>query len=264
LSSRARSARDAILTAREPDELIFNALPEALEAEALGVKAGTNQAEFAMFSKQIEAALVELDGAYSALLNRCQRSIATELHLGHEELPGLRAALKERAYGLADTLLEPRLRSFVLLAINDQLDDEAWLEAVLNNVAGRPAAGWRDVDTEHFMVELHGLGGTFRRYQALHYEALARNSDGGFDGRRITVTTPDGSEFSAVVWVDEEARPPLEQVAARALAEAQGLLGERGGEALLALVAGIVGTAKHHETVDAAPTTPQRKAHDAQ
>jgi hypothetical protein len=264
LSKDAMSVRDAILTALEPDQLIFNDLPKALGMQALGTKAGSNQAEFAMFSKQLEAALTELNGAYKALLDRCRRSIAGELRLAHEQLPDLRIAIKERGHGLTDTLLEPRLRSFVLLAINGDLDDEAWLEAVANNVAGRPAAGWRDEDAERFTVELHGISGTFRRYQALHYEALAQSSETGFDARRITITSPDGTEFSDVVWVDEEARPPLEDVASAALAEAQKFLGERGGEALLALIAGIVGGVKHHEGVKVAPTTPQREARDVQ
>ena len=86
------------------------------------------------------------------------------------------------------------------------LDDEAWLEAVANNIAGRPAAGWRDQDADRFMAELHGIGGAFRRYQALHYEALARNSQAGFDAHRITITAPDGREYSDVVWVDDETR----------------------------------------------------------
>ena len=199
VSERARSVRDSIMTAREPDELIFIGLPEALGMEGLGTGAGSERAQFAVFSAQLEGVLMELNGAYGALLERCQDSLAAELRLACEDLSRLRIALRERASGLADTLLEPRLRSFVLLACNDDLDDEAWLEATANNIAGRPAAGWRDQDTERFQAELHGIGGAFRRYQALHFEALASNSHAGFDAHRITVTGPDGTEYSDVV-----------------------------------------------------------------
>jgi hypothetical protein len=263
LSDHTRSVRDAILTAREPDELIFKDLPKALAMETLGTKPGSNQAEFAAFSKQLEAALTELNGAYKALLDRCRRSIATELRLAHQQLPDLRIAIKERAHGLADTLLEPRLRSFVLLAINEDLDHEAWLEAIANNVAGRPAAGWREEDAERFTVELHGIAGTFRRYQALHYEALAGNGEAGFDAHRITITSPDGTEHSDVIWVDDETKHQLHEVASRAVTEAENLLGERGREALLALLAGTVGGVKHDKTVNVVPTAPDRKARDA-
>ena len=199
VSERARSVRDSIMTAREPDALIFGDLPKAVGMEGLGHRAGSERAQFALFSKQLEGALEELNGAYRALLERCQHSLATELQLAREDLSGLRITLRGRAAGLAETLLEPRLRSFVLLACNDDLDDDAWLEAVANNIAGRPAAGWRDQDTERFLAELHSIGGAFRRYQALHYEALARNSQAGFDAHRITITAPDGTEYSDMV-----------------------------------------------------------------
>ena len=263
VSESARSVRNAIMTAREPDELIFTDLPKALGMEGLGTKAGSNQAQFAAFGAQLQKALEELNDAYSDLLKKCRQSLAAESRLPYDELPALRVALKERTGGLADTLLEPRLRSFVLLASNDDLDDEAWLEAIANLIAGRPAAGWRDEDAERFTVELRDLGGAFRRYQALHYEALARNTQAGFEAHRITVTAPDGAEYSDVVWVDDESRPQLRDAAQQALATAEKLLGPRGGEALLALLAGTVAHARHDDSANAEPTTLRREARDA-
>ena len=258
----ARSVRDAILTAREPDELLFSALPKALGMEGLGTRAGSERAQFAVFSTRLEGALRELSDAYRTLLERCQQSLAAELRLAREDVSGLRIALRERASGLADTLLEPRLRSFVLLACNDDLDDEAWLEAIANNIAGRPAAGWRDQDAERFTAELHGIGGAFRRYQTLHYEVLARNNQGGFGAHRITVTAPDGTEYSDVVWVDDDIRTQLRDTAEHALVAAGKLLGPRGGEALLALLAGTVVGARHDESVHDATAAQSRKARD--
>jgi hypothetical protein len=263
VSEIARSVRSAIVTAREPDELILADLPKALGMEGLGTRAGSERAQFVVFGKKFEEALEELNGAYAALLDRCQRSLEVELGLAQEELPSLRITLRKRASGLADNLLEPRLRSFVLLACNDILDDEAWLEAIANNIAGRPAAGWRDQDADRFMAELHAIGGAFRRYQALHYEALARNSQAGFDAHRITITARDGREYSDVVWVEEETRGRLEEAAKQALAAAHELLGARGGEALLALLAGNVIGVGHDEPVQDVPATRSREARDA-
>lgn len=263
VSEMARSVRNAIMTAREPDELIFADLPKALDMEGLGTRAGSERAQFAVFGNRLEEALKELSGAYDALLGRCQRSLETELGLAQEELPSLRITLSKHASGLADNLLEPRLRSFVLLASNDILDDEAWLEAIANNIAGRPAAGWRDQDADRFTAELHGIGGAFRRYQALHYKALTRNSQAGFDAHRITVTAPDGREYHGVVWVEEETKVQLEEAAKHALAAARELLGARGGEALLALLAGNVIGADHDEPVHDVPASRSREARDA-
>jgi hypothetical protein len=263
LSERARAVRETIQTAREPDELIFNGLPAALTMETLEAKTGSNPADFIAFSTQLEAALAELDGGYRALLDKCQSSLATELRLTQHKMPDLRMALRDRSQGLADNLLEPRLRSFVLLAANDDLDDKAWLEAVANNIAGRPAAGWRDEDVQRFTVELQGIAGAFRRYQALHFETLARNDKAGFDAHRITITAPDGAEYSDVVWVDDESKPQLLAAARQALEAAESLLGPRGGEALMALLAGNVVGTRHDGSARVALATPQRKARNA-
>lgn len=59
----------------------------------------------------------------------------------------------------------------------------------------------------------------------------------GFDACRVTMTKPDGNEYSTVVWVDHAAKPRVEQVACEALAAVEIFLGARGGEALLALLA---------------------------
>ncbi len=263
VSERARSVRDSIMTAREPDQLIFSELPKALGTGDLGTRAGSERAQFAIFSTLLEGTIEELNGAYHALLERCQHSLAAELRLGREDLSGLRIALRERASGLTDTLLEPRLRSFVLLACNDDLDDDAWLEAVANNIAGRPAAGWRDQDTERFIAELHGIGGAFRRYQALYYEALARNNGVGFQAHRVTITAPDGTEYSDVVWVDDETATQLRDTVERALASARELVGARGGEALLALLAGNVTGTGHDGPAHGAHPAEQREVRDA-
>jgi len=113
------------------------------------------------------------------------------------------------------------------------------------------------------MTELRGIGGAFRRYQGLYYEALARNSQAGFDAHRITITAPDGREYHDVVWVEEETRIRLEKAAKHALEAARELLGERGGEALLALLAGNVIGIGHNEPVHDVPATRSREARDA-
>lgn len=151
----------------------------------------------------------------------------------------------------------------MLLAINEDLDDKSWLEAIANNIAGRPAAGWRDEDLQRFTVELHSIAGAFRRYLALHFETLARNDKAGFDAHRVTITTPDGAEYSDVVWVDEESKPQLQAAARQALEAAEALLGARGGEALMALLAGTVTGARQDGSIHVVPATPERKVHDA-
>lgn len=262
LSPIALAVRDAIVTAREPDDLIFTALPVACNGEAVGPKksaaAKTNSLE-----TQLENAMRELNSAYAGLLDRCRRELASEFGLTNSDLPTLRLGLKHHADPLAANLLEPRLRSFVLLAANEDLDDEAWLEALANNIGGRPAAGWRDDDADRFSLELQVIAGAFRRYQALHFETIAKDTTRGFEPHRVTITSPGGNEYNDVVWVDEATKPRLQDAVDAAMATAEGLLGARGGEALMALLAGTVVRTRQAQADPVTPTVPQRKVHHA-
>lgn len=263
LSREARGVRDAIFNAREPDVLIFVELPAACAALKSTVTKQDAAGDIKTLTTRLEDALRELSGAYDALLERCRRGLAAEFGLSDHELPALRAGVKHHADPLGATLLESRLRSFVLLAANEDLDNDAWLEAVLNNIAGRPAAGWRDEDAERFDFELRVIGGAFRRYQALHFETIAKNTTSGFEPHRVTITSPGGNEFSDVVWVDQTSKPRLQEAVDIAIDAARKLLGPGGGEALMALLAGTLVNARR-DLPDAEQTAAsQRKVHHA-
>jgi hypothetical protein len=263
LSARARAVRDAILNAREPDELIFVELPAACGVQIPTGKQQASAEDLKTLKTRLEEALRELNGAYDALLEGCKRGLAAEFALSKHELPELRAGLKHHADPLGATLLEPRLRSFVLLAADENLDDEAWLEAIANNIAGRPAPGWRDEDAQRFDVELRVIGGAFHRYQALHFETIAKDSVEGFEPHRVTITSPGGNEYNDVVWVDQTTKPRLQEAVDNAIAAAEILLGSRGGQALMALLAGTVTGARHDQSMAIETTASQRKVHHA-
>ena len=263
LSAPTRAVRDAILNAREPDELIFVQLPTAC---GLQIPADNQQAsveDIKMFETRLAEALRELEGAYDALLEGCSRGLAEEFALSKRGLPDLRVGLKHHADPLGATLLEPRLRSFVLLAGDENLDHDAWLEAIANNVAGRPAPGWRDEDAERFDVELKIIGGAFHRYQALHFETVANDTTEGFEPHRVTITSPGGNEYNDVVWVDQTAKPRLQDIVDSAIAASEAILGSRGGEAVMAVLAGTVVGARQDLAKAIETPASQRKVHHA-
>jgi hypothetical protein len=238
LSSDAEAVREAILNTREPETLLFDALPSALGLKPFGRSARGRASDIGSYQDRMLAALVDLREAYDVLLDECSETLAAEMRVS-EDLSSLRTELRGQATSLSETLLEPRLRSFVLLASRPELDDRAWLEAVANNIAGRPPANWVDSDVDRFEIEVRALAGAWRRVMSLHYEALAEDRQ-GFDARRITITRPDGSEQSTVVWVDHADKQRIEQLVHDACASVQAFLGAAGGQALLALLAETV------------------------
>ncbi len=254
LSSDAEATRDALLNTREPETLLFDSLPRACGLTPFTGSGHGRTDDIDLLRERLAAALEELRGCYRELLEELSESLSVELRLS-DDLAILRVELRGQVVPLTDTLLEPWLRSFVLLANQIELDDEAWLEAVANNLTTRPAAAWRDEDVARFDIELRATAASYRRVLALHYEALAA-TQAGFDAHRVTMTNPDGSEHSSVVWVDHSMRPHIELIVAQARASATALLGARGAEALLALLAeNVLGQRQNVEA--SAPTAPE-------
>jgi hypothetical protein len=83
---------------------------------------------------------------------------------------------------------------------------------------------------------VHELASAFARLEALHFEQRSQRRE-GFDARRITVTSPDGSEVSRVVWTNENLETSLSPVVEAAIKAAERRAGREGGSSLLALLA---------------------------
>jgi hypothetical protein len=235
LSERALAVREALATAREPDDLLFSALPGACGLPAFPPSGG-EAALVRSYAKRLRGALDELRGAYAHLRRRIAAALAAELGPPAATLSELRGDLRAQARRLDGQVLDPRLGSFLKRAADEQLDDDDWVEALALAVGDGPPAVWRDGDFERFRMQLHDLAGRLKRVEALHFEVLAAQRE-GFAARRLTVTAADGKETSTIVWVDNSRLQVLSSLAETAVANAQQLLGPQGAEALLAVLA---------------------------
>ncbi len=268
LAADTLAVRSALLTSREPDELLFNALPRACGIEPFQPGEAGREQDIVTLHGRLELALTDLRGAYETLLEDCAALLAadfgTEL-VGLDELPALRARLRNATAPLADVaLLDRRLKAFVLAVLDARESDRAWLEALLSLVTGLPATSWQDADQSRYRTALPALGEQLRRLVALHTATAARGA-GGFDAHRVTLTRPDGQEHARVVWVDHRVQGDLDAAVDVALQAARALLGTHGDEALLALLAGRVFSDQQQATHGAlttaksAPLTPPQE-----
>jgi hypothetical protein len=147
----------------------------------------------------------------------------------------MREDLRARSRHLVGQVIDPSLRSFLLMAVNEELEDQEWLEALAMNLTQKPPRAWLDEDVSRFESNLIELGTRFRRVELLHFESLERPVN-GFEARRITLTTPEGGEVGQVVWVDKSRTEAVEAIIAEMLERAESL-GDGSREALLAALA---------------------------
>lgn len=233
ISDVARAVRDALFAAREPDELLFSALPSALGLAPFDPRSALMEEAATDYARDLAAVMAEIEDIYPALLNHIERSLANALGA---RLEVVREDLRVRAERLAGQILEPQLRSFALGLSDEALDRDEWLSYVAMLVTSKPPASWVDDDKARFDQRCRQLGEVFRRVESLHFSQSSIPGD-GFDAARVTLTLPDGTDAARVVWIDTSDEEAVAKLLTNTLAQATRALGDRGAEMLLATLA---------------------------
>jgi hypothetical protein len=205
LSPEALAVRKALLSATEPDALLFGSLPQALGHPPIPATASRRDwLQHSSWIPEFLAVIEELRAAYPALLVSIEGAIVEATGAPSTDY---RTALEGRVKNFGSEVVDPRMRAF-LSALEAPLERDEWLAYVASTVAGRPPDGWTDDDRARFMILIRDLGAAFRRLEALHYDRHSRASLPA-DALRVTFTRPDGQEDAHVVWVDAVQREIL-------------------------------------------------------
>ena len=228
LSSMGIAARDALLDAREPDELLFVQLPRALGIEQ--VSEDVSEFSSRLYVDALVRVIRELESAYDVLLAEVLSTLARAT--GTNEGKDVRVALSERAAVVVGYVADPRLRSFLLALADVMLAPKDWLVNVCMNVVGRHPSMWTDEDALRFVAETTELGPTFRHLEAIHFAAGDRSAD----AIRISLTKGIGTEEAKVIRLAHPLRQQVEALVEQALRGARQLADESAVELLVGLL----------------------------
>jgi hypothetical protein len=212
LSEDAKLIRTELLMATEPDELFFSALPRALGKLPVTTTGGYEKSDLEDIADRLSNVTSELKLAYSTMLAEIRDTLQEQFR---GPATGLREALSARARDISGKVIEPALSRLVVALIADIPGEDEWLEYVAMNVTGTPPGAWTDDDRRRFFSQIHDVGGTFRRIEALNADVRSRGES--FDAMRVTVTRPDGVEAAKLVWVDEARKSALGPILEAAL-----------------------------------------------
>ncbi|HEV8699214.1 MAG TPA: hypothetical protein VGQ89_16080 [Candidatus Limnocylindrales bacterium] len=230
LSDQALRVRAALLTAKEPDVLLFEALPAALDEAPVEPNGSLPPG----LLERLSGALVELSAAYRVLQERVRGVIAKAFDLTDAET--LRTDLRVRSQPLLRHVVEPRLRGFLAAATETSLSDDEWLGALIVAAGGAPLEQWDDNAEAEFGATLRDLARTHRRLAVLYTEAWAQDLTDGFVARRVTVTESDGHETSRLVWIDANHAREIGGIIDEALRQAEHLAGPEAARMIIALL----------------------------
>ena len=204
LSPEALAVRAAVTKAVEPDELLFDSLPQSLglppvAADTVRYRAQTSYAE------SLGAALEEMTDRYSRLEHELRQQL---LRAAAERS---RLAVSGQAAALDGEVLDPSVRAFVLALRGDAAKtDGDWIRTIAAVVSGKAPTEWTDHDLARFRHQLRAQIAAFQRLVALHAVGRAGGS-GPFRALRVTITRCDGREHDRLVGVDERDRPLTER-----------------------------------------------------
>ena len=231
ITATTRNARDALVVAVEPDELLFVTLPKALGFTPVepGNKTYWNARAYA---DSVGDMIDELTDCYERLLTDLLKLLLTE------SAETSRRVVSGQAAALEGEVLDPAVRAFVMTLANDSVNsDSDWIEAVATVVGKKAPKEWTDDDLRRFRRELPEHLASFQRLLALHADQRTHGR-GAFDALRVTVTRSDGSEHVRLVGVDHDQRQHLEGALNSVLDKLTSLTGspQRAHNSLLALL----------------------------
>lgn len=171
LSDNAVAVREALLSSREPDALLFSELPIACGFEPFAPQS-TDERAVTKFFSALRTCLTELQRAYDELLINLQSSLYSAFDPSFKD--SLRPVLRFRAQQILDHAADSRLKAFLHHLADEELEDVAWIEAIATLLVGKPPKSWNDADRSRFEVNLVELVRSFRRIEVLVFEKTKR------------------------------------------------------------------------------------------
>jgi hypothetical protein len=239
LTNHAIALRRELTAARDPDDLLFAALPQALELQPIRARAESSQDLAATYACRLSAALSEIRTADAALRIEVARILAREFRLP-EDIPALRQTLAARVAVFEQEIHEPELRGFIALALNDGLSDDDWLDPVTVRIIRAGLSNWNDSHLKQFEEAVRKLARTLDRLAHLHNQGSSATHTTDGEVQLLTVTSRSGHEEQALIHIPSALRDTAARLAADVAATADQQLGADGRRILLASLAQVL------------------------
>lgn len=207
LSEGAIAVRGALLSAREPQRLLLEDLPNALD-----FRMSENDIEgVERYFADLRQYLVELQSAYDKLLLKIQRQLINALLLS-SDLDAARQEVAPRAQLLQDWVADLDLKAFVSRLADDELANREWLESVASCLVHKPPSKWNDDDVLAYQVALADMAARFRRTEEVALmEEQAEDGTPLGQAIRLGVTDSMGQEQREIVRVTSDCQEGLEE-----------------------------------------------------
>ena len=205
ISTNALRLRNAIANARDPQQLLFRDIPEALGFPPIeaGKSTSNSNLDAAELQKALWSALTELRDAFLAFIKKIRGRFVLAISNVPTETSQFDLIcndLREKAAPLVNICLDAELKPVLAaLAVEKGVDGE-WLLQVAAIIMKKPVHAWQDTDIEPFAIRVEELR---ERIRQLHDLKRLADRQGQLDGmsRFVGITLPDGGIIGKTVQI---------------------------------------------------------------
>lgn len=207
ISTEAKSLRQSIIDARDPEQTFFEAIPKALRME-LDVLDASDE-KLAEFAVKLNDAIQELKSAYGELLNRFEEFLCSEVLGRALEFEGYKKVLIKRYAGVKEHRLLPKQKVF-LSRLNSPLNDrDSWLASIAQCLLGKTLERIEDSEEEVLKDRLKHVIQELDNLQVLHNMKVEE----GEEIYKLDVTTQEGLK-SQNIRITEAKKEEVERLSA--------------------------------------------------
>jgi hypothetical protein len=207
LSPETIALRKAIDAAREPADLVFNAIPEAMSLS----QKGKTDIDPKKLAARLSQSITELRRCFPELQERMSGAIREAF-----KFSGSLEDFRQSISGSAETVVvgigDPDFRAFCLKLIDAENAEPEWLESFGSLLTRVPPSRWKDRDELVFRERINALAAQFNRVLATCFDRSGALPDTAV---RLAVTPRSGLEKNIVVNLN----PNESKEAARLLLE---------------------------------------------
>ena len=205
LTPSTLALRKAIEAAKEPADLIFNAIPQSLGFNPKSRKTFDASA----LASQLSRSVTELRRAFPELQGRMSQLILKAFESSDASLEAWRSRIAPLAETVLVGVADADLRAFCLKLHDGILPEGDWLEALGSMLARRPPTLWNDTQEEVFAERIRALAGQFNRVQATCFDQDGNASDTAV---RVSLTRRSGIERERVLNLTPEQNKEADKI----------------------------------------------------
>lgn len=222
LPSKIKIFRDIILRAKRPEELIFKALPEALDIppESLCQETGKLRKAAHAYAKRLVNYLQSLEQHMEDVKGECLDKLNRTFEINEADIKNLRQKLKDRAIKIKDIVTDLQLTNMIMKSIDTEIDDEVWIEKLIGVISSKPIDAWSDIDCTGFLNNCNSIYRKFKNFELLGFEQEKRKKkpdDEGmqrelFNLSRLSITDTKGYDENILFDESILSRPEVKKL----------------------------------------------------